>query len=86
MKNKEPKETVVSGASGGVSLSLGSSGEVSETAAPVANGANADGAGATSRVVHTIEPVFDERSRVLVLGTMPSPKSREIGFYYGPGN
>lgn len=32
---------------------------------------------------HTIEPVFDERSRVLVLGTMPSPASRAAGFYYG---
>lgn len=30
-----------------------------------------------------IEPVFDERSRVLLLGTFPSPKSREMGFYYG---
>lgn len=26
--------------------------------------------------------MFDESSRVLVLGTMPSPKSRELGFYY----
>ena len=34
-------------------------------------------------VTHTIEPVYDERSRVLVLGTMPSPKSREVGFFYG---
>lgn len=34
-------------------------------------------------VEHTIEPVFDEHSRVLVLGTMPSPKSREAGFCYG---
>ncbi len=34
------------------------------------------------RVSHPLEPVFDERSRVLVLGTMPSPKSRETGFYY----
>lgn len=34
-------------------------------------------------VSHQIEPVFDERSRVLVLGTMPSPKSREAGFFYG---
>lgn len=33
-------------------------------------------------VFHTIEPVFDERSRVLILGTMPSPKSRQAGFYY----
>lgn len=35
------------------------------------------------RVKHTIDPVFDERSRVLVLGTMPSPASRQVGFYYG---
>lgn len=34
-------------------------------------------------VTHTIEPLFDSRSRVLMLGTMPSPKSREYGFYYG---
>ena len=36
-----------------------------------------------SRVVHTIDPVFDAQSRVLVLGTMPSPASRAAGFYYG---
>ena len=34
-------------------------------------------------VVHPLEPIFDEKSRVLVLGTMPSPKSREVRFYYG---
>ena len=34
-------------------------------------------------IEHTLEPIFDKRSRVLVLGTMPSPKSREVGFYYG---
>lgn len=34
------------------------------------------------QVFHTIEPVFNENSRVLILGTMPSPKSREAGFYY----
>ena len=33
-------------------------------------------------IVHPLEPVFDGNSRVLVLGTMPSPKSREFGFYY----
>ncbi len=33
-------------------------------------------------ITHPLEPVFDERSRVLVLGTMPSPVSRERGFYY----
>lgn len=34
------------------------------------------------RVVHTLEPVMDGASRVLLLGTMPSPKSRQAGFYY----
>lgn len=31
---------------------------------------------------HEFPPVFDGNSRVLVLGTMPSPRSRELGFYY----
>ena len=35
------------------------------------------------RIEHTIEPVYRFDSRVLILGTMPSPKSREQGFYYG---
>lgn len=35
------------------------------------------------RLRHTIDPVFDGNSRVLVLGTFPSPKSREEGFFYG---
>lgn len=35
------------------------------------------------RVTHNFEPVYDENSRILILGTMPSPKSRELGFYYG---
>jgi double-stranded uracil-DNA glycosylase len=34
-------------------------------------------------VIHPLPPVFDGESRVLLLGTMPSPKSRETGFYYG---
>lgn len=33
-------------------------------------------------VVHPIAPLYDERSRVLILGTLPSPKSREALFYY----
>ena len=35
------------------------------------------------QVLHTLDPVYDARSRVLLLGSMPSPKSRETGFYYG---
>lgn len=34
------------------------------------------------RVSHTIPPVYSDDSRVLILGTMPSVKSREAGFYY----
>ncbi|HYE69578.1 MAG TPA: DNA-deoxyinosine glycosylase [Anaerovoracaceae bacterium] len=33
-------------------------------------------------VYHKLEPVYDRNSRILILGTMPSPKSREFGFYY----
>ncbi len=34
-------------------------------------------------VTHTLPPIYRPDSRVLILGSMPSPKSREIGFYYG---
>lgn len=34
-------------------------------------------------VFHPIEPVFDEASRILILGSFPSVKSREVGFFYG---
>lgn len=34
-------------------------------------------------IIHAIPPVYDQNSRVLLLGTMPSPKSREAGFFYG---
>ena len=34
-------------------------------------------------VTHTFEPIFNEESRVLVLGSFPSVKSREYNFYYG---
>ncbi|MBQ6653937.1 MAG: DNA-deoxyinosine glycosylase [Erysipelotrichaceae bacterium] len=32
---------------------------------------------------HNIEPVFDERSRILILGSFPSVRSREQKFFYG---
>lgn len=34
-------------------------------------------------VIHPIEPVFDEQSRILILGSFPSVKSRETSFFYG---
>jgi hypothetical protein len=36
-----------------------------------------------ARIVHPWGPVCDEHSKILILGTIPSPKSREAGFYYG---
>ena len=32
---------------------------------------------------HTIKPVYDSRSRILILGSFPSVKSREQQFFYG---
>ncbi|MGN0658716.1 MAG: DNA-deoxyinosine glycosylase [Emergencia sp.] len=39
--------------------------------------------GRYEHVEHGFEPVYDENSRILILGTMPSVKSRENRFYYG---
>ena len=36
-----------------------------------------------TRVCHTLEPVYDRHSRILILGSFPSVKSREHNFYYG---
>ena len=33
---------------------------------------------------HNIEPVYNKSSRVLILGSFPSVKSRETKFFYGP--
>ncbi|MBO4872162.1 MAG: DNA-deoxyinosine glycosylase [Lachnospiraceae bacterium] len=34
-------------------------------------------------IIHPIPPLFDADSRVLILGSFPSVKSREAGFFYG---
>lgn len=34
-------------------------------------------------IVHSFEPVYDKVSEILILGTLPSVKSRENNFYYG---
>ena len=34
-------------------------------------------------VVHTFGPLYNADSRILILGSIPSPASREVGFYYG---
>jgi double-stranded uracil-DNA glycosylase len=38
---------------------------------------------AAKRIVHPFAPVFDQASRILLLGTMASVSSRNTGFYYG---
>jgi hypoxanthine-DNA glycosylase len=37
----------------------------------------------TSHLHHPFEPVYDQDSRILILGSFPSAKSREQNFYYG---
>ncbi len=39
--------------------------------------------GEYQKVRHEFEPVYDQNSRVLILGSFPSVKSREQQFYYG---
>ena len=34
-------------------------------------------------IIHPIEPVYDQHSKVLILGSFPSVKSREAQFFYG---
>ena len=34
-------------------------------------------------IIHQIQPVYDKDSKVLILGSFPSVKSREEGFFYG---
>lgn len=38
--------------------------------------------GEYEKVIHTFEPVYNKDSRILILGSFPSVKSREAGFYY----
>ena len=35
------------------------------------------------KVVHPLKPIYNSESRVLILGSFPSVKSRENNFYYG---
>lgn len=37
----------------------------------------------TEHLLHSIPPVFDYNSRVLILGSFPSKRSREVSFFYG---
>ena len=35
------------------------------------------------RIEHPINPIYNENSRILILGSFPSVRSREEGFFYG---
>lgn len=35
------------------------------------------------KIIHPIPPVYDDNSKILILGSFPSVKSREYGFFYG---
>lgn len=34
------------------------------------------------KIIHPLKPIYNKDSKVLILGTMPSTKSRELSFYY----
>lgn len=36
-----------------------------------------------SRITHPFEPLYNSQSKILILGSLPSVKSREQGFFYG---
>lgn len=36
-----------------------------------------------THVIHPFKPVFDDNSKILILGSFPSVQSRKYGFYYG---
>ncbi len=33
--------------------------------------------------IHSIAPIYDANSKILILGSFPSVRSREVGFFYG---
>ena len=37
----------------------------------------------SDRILHPISPTWDSRSRILILGSFPSVKSRETAYFYG---
>lgn len=39
--------------------------------------------GIYEHITHDFEPIYNQESRILILGTLPSVKSREQQFYYG---
>ena len=38
---------------------------------------------APTTIIHPIPPTYDSNSRILILGSFPSVKTREMGYFYG---
>ena len=38
---------------------------------------------ARQKIEHPIPPTYDENSTILILGSFPSVKTREYGYFYG---
>ena len=36
-----------------------------------------------TQIIHPIPPTYDRNSRILILGSFPSVKTREVGYFYG---
>lgn len=36
-----------------------------------------------THIIHPFEPLYNSQSKILILGSLPSVKSREQGFFYG---
>lgn len=58
------------------------SGALTINVMPAATIASTKSPAFTTTILHEIPPVWNAESRILILGTMPSPKSRETGFFY----
>ncbi len=56
---------------------------MSQPAPPASSLATRRAAAGPAHVVHPLAPIVAADARVLILGTMPSPASREACFYYG---
>ena len=37
----------------------------------------------SSFITHPLPPLYDSHSEILILGSFPSIKTREMGFFYG---
>ena len=58
-------------------------GQVSDPSVPVCWDMGSDTCPKYEHIVHPFPPLYDESSTILILGSLPSVKSREQLFFYG---